>query len=112
MKRGMYPEMVKKAVRACIQEEPTEFLDYMLSDPGAWPEPPIVRKIVLRVSEPWRPELDERQKEIVEKTLMAARQAAGKSISASESQRKRRENSIRFLELLGIKTKNKTREEK
>ncbi len=72
-KRGMYPEIVKKAVWACIQEEPTEFLEYKLFDPGAWPEPPISRKIVMRVTEPWRPELNEIQKKIVEQTLRAAR---------------------------------------
>ena len=109
LKRGMYPEMVKNAVWACIQEEPTEFLDYMLFDPGAWPEPPIIRKIIMRVTEPWRPEIDKKQKEIAEKMLEAARQVAGKSISQSDSQRKRREESIKFLELLGIKPKKKTR---
>ena len=112
-KRGMNPEIVKKAVWACIQEEPTEFLEYTLFDPGAWPEPPISRKIVMRVTEPWRPELNEIQKKIVEQTLRAARNVGGKAPSQSvEFQRKRREEQIEFLELLGIKPKKKTQKNK
>jgi tetrahydromethanopterin S-methyltransferase subunit A len=111
LKRGMYPEMVKKAVQACIQEEPTEFLEYKLFDPGAWPEPPIVRKIVMRVTEPWRPDLEEAQKKIAEKTLRAAREVAGRLRSENKVQRKRREEQIKFLELLGIKPKEKTQKD-
>ncbi len=112
-KRGMYPEIVKKAVSACIQEEPTEFLEYNLFDPGAWPEPPISRKIAIRVTEPWRPELNETQKKIVEQTLRAARQLGGKVPSQTvEIQRKRREEQHKFLEFLGIKPKKKTQKDK
>ncbi|MHA1939340.1 MAG: 4Fe-4S binding protein, partial [Candidatus Thorarchaeota archaeon] len=34
---GMRPENLIKAVRACIQDKPTEFEEYVLYDPGAWP---------------------------------------------------------------------------
>jgi len=53
------------------------------------------------------------QKKIVEKTLRAARYAGGKAPSQRvEFQRKRREEQIKFLELLGIKTKKKTQKDK
>jgi tetrahydromethanopterin S-methyltransferase subunit A len=106
LKRGMEAGTLKEAVRACIQEEPTDFLGYKLFDPGAWPEPPICRKIVMRVTEPWRPELDERQKKIVEQTLEAARKIGEKKHPGDdELRRKRREDDLRFLALLGIKQK-------
>ena len=104
--RGTDPELVRKAVWSCIQENSTEFLNYKLFDPGAWPEPPICKKIVMRVTEPWRPELDGAQKEIVERALKAASKIGGKNIKEdSEMKRKRIENEIKFLELLGIKKK-------
>jgi tetrahydromethanopterin S-methyltransferase subunit A len=107
-KRGMAVEQVKRAVWACIQEEPTEFLGYRLYDPGAWPEPPICRSIVTSIAEPWRPEIDEKQSEIVEKTLRAARRASGRaSPDDPERDRKRRQEQMKFLEMLGIKRKEK-----
>ena len=49
----------------------------------------------------------------VEQTLRAARHVGGKASSQSvEFQRKRREEQIEFLELLGIKTKKKTQKDK
>ncbi|MEM2122230.1 MAG: hypothetical protein QXE79_01205 [Candidatus Bathyarchaeia archaeon] len=35
----IYSEMVRKAVQSCYQEEPTNFLNYIVYDPGAYPEP-------------------------------------------------------------------------
>jgi tetrahydromethanopterin S-methyltransferase subunit A len=101
--RGMDVELVKKAVWACIQEEPTEFLGYKLFDPGAWPEPPICRKIVTKIAEPWRPELTEKQREIVERTLKASQKIAGKKgFEDAKTRIKRKNEQIEFLELLGI----------
>lgn len=48
-------------------------MSYKLFDPGAWPEPSICRKIIMKIAEPWRPELTDKQKQIVEQTLKAAR---------------------------------------
>ena len=104
--RGTDPEHVKRAVWSCIQEEPTEFLDYKLFDPGAWPEPPICRKIAMKVTEPWRPELDEKQKEIVERALRAASRIGRKTEEEdAELKRKRKEEEKKFLEMLGIRRK-------
>ena len=48
------PEVVRQAVSACYQEEPTPFMSYMLSDPGAYPEPPLSGKLTWRVTNPQR----------------------------------------------------------
>ncbi len=60
------PDVIKKAVWSCYQEEPTEFMGYSLYDPGAYPEPPICGKITWKVSEPWT-YLEEDDAKIVEK---------------------------------------------
>ena len=46
------PELVKKAVWSCCQDMPTEFMDFTLYDPGAYPEPPICCKITWRITKP------------------------------------------------------------
>ncbi|MGQ9680088.1 MAG: tetrahydromethanopterin S-methyltransferase subunit A [Candidatus Bathyarchaeia archaeon] len=103
--RGTDPELVRRAVWSCIQEKPTEFLDYKLFDPGAWPEPPICRKIIMKVTEPWRPELTDDQAKIAEAALKAARKISGKS--EEETDHKKWEEQLKLLELLGIKKKNR-----
>jgi len=111
--RGMDVDLVKKAVLACIQEKPTEFLDYKLFDPGAWPEPPICRRIVMKVTEPWRPELSDKQRRIVEQTLKAARRIGGKTASEdAESRRKHRDEELEFLKLLGIEPRKNSHNKK
>lgn len=46
------PRVVREAVRACHQEQPTPFKRYALYDPGAYPEPPISTKITWRITRP------------------------------------------------------------
>ena len=48
----MNPEVISKAVWSCYQEKPTPFLNYMLSDPGAYPEKPISCRLSWRVKQP------------------------------------------------------------
>jgi len=76
-------EEIKKAVWACYQEMPTEFRQYLLHDPGAYSEPPIVKPITWRITEPWKVVLSEtegrRIKEIMEKAKAAGRAAKKKS---------------------------------
>jgi tetrahydromethanopterin S-methyltransferase subunit A len=48
------PEVLRRAVRSCYQEEPTAFRDYTLGDPGAFPEPPLSGRITWRVTHPVR----------------------------------------------------------
>jgi len=47
------PQKVAEAVRCCYQETATRFDGYVLYDPGAYSEPPIVHKIAWKVSKPW-----------------------------------------------------------
>jgi len=48
------PDVLREAVCACYQEEPTRFRDYTLHDPGAYPEPPLSGSITWRVTHPER----------------------------------------------------------
>ncbi|MCG2676737.1 tetrahydromethanopterin S-methyltransferase subunit A, partial [bacterium] len=48
----MNPEVISKAVGSCYQEKPTPFLNYILSDPGAYPEQPISCRLNWRVKKP------------------------------------------------------------
>ncbi|MFH0910441.1 MAG: tetrahydromethanopterin S-methyltransferase subunit A [Planctomycetota bacterium] len=45
-------DLVRDAVRACYQEEPTEFRGHRLFDPGALRKPPLTGKITWRVTHP------------------------------------------------------------
>lgn len=59
------PEVLRQAVWSCYQEEPTAFRDYMLHDPGAFPEPPLSAGITWRVTHPERePKSEEEQRQI------------------------------------------------
>jgi len=54
------PEVLRQAVAACYQEEPTVFREYRVHDPGAYPEPPLSGKLTWRVTQPERePKSDE-----------------------------------------------------
>jgi len=57
------PELVRKAVWSCYQEQPVEFRGYSLYDPGAYPEPPLTGRITWRVTNPWVGVLDEKEKQ-------------------------------------------------
>ena len=57
------PELVRKAVWSCYQEQPVEFRGYSLYDPGAYPEPPLSGRITWRVTNPWVGPLDEKESE-------------------------------------------------
>ena len=50
---GLDPEVVGKAVWSCFQEAPVPFKGYSLYDMGAYPEPPLVQKVVWKASKPW-----------------------------------------------------------
>ncbi|MFC2177249.1 tetrahydromethanopterin S-methyltransferase subunit A [Actinomycetota bacterium] len=47
------PNQIRRAVWACYQEEPVEFGDYSLHDPGAFPEAPFSGSLTWRVTKPW-----------------------------------------------------------
>jgi tetrahydromethanopterin S-methyltransferase subunit A len=57
------PDVIRKAVWSCYQEEPVQFRGYSLSDIGAYPDPPMSGKITWRVTTPWLAELDDKEAE-------------------------------------------------
>jgi len=59
------PEVIRKAVWSCYQENPVEFRGYSLCDPGAYPEPPLSGKITWSVTQPWAEPEDEKEQEAV-----------------------------------------------
>jgi len=67
------PELLRRAVWSCFQEEPTSFQNYTLSDPGAYPEAPLSGQLTWRVTRPQAEPKDEAEREQREKlrALMA-----------------------------------------
>jgi tetrahydromethanopterin S-methyltransferase subunit A len=61
------PEVIRKAVWSCYQEEPVEFHGYSLYDVGAYPEPPLSGRITWRVTQPWAEPADEKEREALRK---------------------------------------------
>jgi len=57
------PEVIRKAVWSCYQEQPVDFQSYSLYDTGAYPEPPLSERITWRVINPWVGPLDEKERE-------------------------------------------------
>jgi tetrahydromethanopterin S-methyltransferase subunit A len=57
------PAVLRRAVWACYQEQPTDFRGYSLYDPGAYPEEPLVGKITWRVTQPQREPKDEAERQ-------------------------------------------------
>lgn len=55
-------EDVRQAIRACYQEQPVKFRDYLLYDIGTYPQPPIAGKLTWRVTHPEREPKDEQEK--------------------------------------------------
>ncbi len=53
------PAVLRYAVWGCYQEQPVEFRDYSLVDPGAYPEPALDSRLTWRVTQPWLEPEDE-----------------------------------------------------
>lgn len=60
------PEILREAVCACYQEEPTEFRGYSLYDMGAYPDDPICGKITWNVRNPVYAPKNEKERKAVE----------------------------------------------
>ncbi|MFC1582191.1 tetrahydromethanopterin S-methyltransferase subunit A [Planctomycetota bacterium] len=56
------PDLLRQAVCACYQEEPTEFRSYTLCDIGAYPALPLQNKITWRVTQPEREPKNEEER--------------------------------------------------
>ena len=61
------PELIRKAVWSCYQEEPVSFEGCNIYDIGAFPEPPLSGKITQRVMQPWTLPKDEKEAAAVKK---------------------------------------------
>lgn len=61
------PEVINEAVRACYQEKPVQFRNYLLYDPGAFPEPPLSGKITWRVRHPEKEPKSEAEKQEIDR---------------------------------------------
>ena len=61
------PELIRKAVWSCYQEEPVEFEGQTVYDIGAYPEPPLSGTITQRVTEPWKQPQNEQERDAVQK---------------------------------------------
>ena len=80
------PDVVRKAVWSCYQENPTTFKHYTLHDPGVYPEPPLSGKITFRITNPQtQPKTDE------ERTKVEKLQVLMERIKKSVEARKRGE---------------------
>ena len=61
------PDVIRKAVWSCYQENPVEFRNYNLYDMGAYPEEPLSGKITWRISMPWAQPANEKEEEALKK---------------------------------------------
>ena len=78
------PDLIRKAVWSCYQENPVEFRGQSLFDPGAFPQPPLGGRITWRITQPWAEPADEREREALRKT-----QALMKKLQEMQEQKKR-----------------------
>jgi tetrahydromethanopterin S-methyltransferase subunit A len=57
------PELLRRAVWSCYQEQPTSFQNYTLSDPGAYPGGSLAGQITWRVTRPQAEPKDEGERQ-------------------------------------------------
>jgi tetrahydromethanopterin S-methyltransferase subunit A len=75
------PDLLRRAVWSCYQEEPTSFQNYTLFDPGAYPEGPLSGQLTWRVTRPQAEPKDEgerQQKERLRDLMARVKRAAEK----------------------------------
>jgi tetrahydromethanopterin S-methyltransferase subunit A len=61
------PEIIRKAVWSCYQEDPVSFRTYLLHDPGAYSAEPLGGRITWRVTRPWTEPYDEDEQEALDR---------------------------------------------
>jgi len=61
--------VIRKAVWSCFQETPVEFRGQMLTDPGAFPEPPLSGKLTWKVTQPWAEPGDNKERAAKQRAL-------------------------------------------
>ena len=78
------PEIIKKGVWSCYQEEPTEFMGYTVHDYGAFPEPPICNKITWKITQPWTYLDDDEQLATLHKIQEATKRMGKPEVAAKK----------------------------
>jgi len=73
------PDIIRKAVWSCYQEEPVGFQDYSLYDPGAYPAPPLSGKITWRVTQPWVEPPEEKELDAVKRAKVLMERSKARS---------------------------------
>jgi tetrahydromethanopterin S-methyltransferase subunit A len=61
--------VIRKAVWSCFQEKPVEFRGQLLSDPGAFPEPPLSGRLTWNITQPWAEPGDDAERAAKQKAL-------------------------------------------
>ena len=61
------PDVIRRAVWSCYQEDFIDFRGEPLRDPGAYPEPPLSGKLTWRVFQPWAEPEEESEREALKK---------------------------------------------
>jgi tetrahydromethanopterin S-methyltransferase subunit A len=82
------PELLRRAVCSCFQEEPTSFQNYTLSDPGAYPEVPLAGQVTWRVTGPQaepKDEAERQQRERLRDLMARVKQGAEKKREGERS---------------------------
>ena len=77
------PNLIRKAVWSCFQEQPVEFRGQMLHDSGAYPEPPLGGKLTWSVIQPWAVPVEEKEKDAMQKAKELMEQLRKKDIAGS-----------------------------
>ena len=72
------PDVIRRAVWSCYQEEPVDFRGYRLWDPGAYPGPPLSGRITWRVTQPWAEPADEGERAAVERARQLVERLRGR----------------------------------
>jgi len=75
------PDLLRRAVWSCYQEEPTSFQNCTLFDPGAYPEGPLSGRLTWRVTRPQsepKDEAERRQRERLRDLIARAKRATEK----------------------------------
>jgi tetrahydromethanopterin S-methyltransferase subunit A len=73
------PDVIRKAVWSCYQENAVEFRGYSLFDPGAFSMQPLSGKITMRVTNPWIEQPEEKERDAIEKAKALIEQLKAKS---------------------------------
>ncbi len=79
------PDVIRKAVWACYQENAVEFRGQQLFDLGAYPEPPIGSAITWRVAQPWAEPPDDGERAAREKAQALVEQLRAKTKPKNQS---------------------------